>query len=49
MTSFGKGFTIIEKEIEKDLTGEERVRSCVIIINTCLFSLHSMFLQKGHC
>ena len=25
VTSFGKGFTVLEQELEKDLTGEERV------------------------
>lgn len=26
VTSFGKGFTVLEKELERDLTGEEEVR-----------------------
>ena len=26
VTSFGKGFTILEAELERDLTGEEKVR-----------------------
>ncbi len=26
VTSFGKGFTVLEQELEKDLTGEEKVR-----------------------
>lgn len=26
VTSFGKGFTVLEQELEKDLTGEEKVQ-----------------------
>ena len=25
VTSFGKGFTVLEQELERDLTGEEKV------------------------
>ena len=36
VTSFGKGFTVLEKELEKDLTNEEKVRNVSPYLNSSL-------------